>query len=271
MIVENYHKPEPTSEETWFLHCKKIIDNAMADNNIVYAMQIAYEWAELICEKLHINKENNWKFFKRAIVRKYFGENYLKKRFYKNWNYHDVLNFIQKYPDLNFRISIFPENIACHSKSIALPKSIKTSWKNILSDIDNSCEIEVFQEASDESSICFRRFSTIFGESITYEGGFGQAMYVFEEEQGKHPVLSARNSENGYSYFSSNDCPKELYEKLSDLISSYDYYLHIKCKSICTLLGIEWVSIEGYYSKEDPSELIIVDIDLPFDYVFMQK
>jgi hypothetical protein len=263
--------PEPTSEESWFWFCKKRIDNAIVCRNIDSAIHIVYEWADLICEKLHIKKENNWKFFKRAIIRKYFGENYLKKKFYKNWDYHDVLNFIQKYPDFNFRISIFPNDIACHSQSIPLPKNLYTSWGNILSSIDNSCEVEVFQQASDDSSICFRRFSTIFGESIKYEAGFGQAMYIFEAEQGKHPVLSATNNGSGYNFLSSNNCPEELYEKLSNLISSYDYYLHAKCKSICCKLGIEWVSIEGYYSKENPVDLIIVDIDLPFDYVFMQK
>ncbi len=271
MIEQIYYIPDPSSEENWFWFCKKRIDNVIACKNTESAIHIVYEWADLICEKLHIEKENNWKFFKRAIIRKYFGENYLKKQFHKNWDYRDVLNFIQDYPDLNFRISIFPDNIACHSLSVSLPKNRYISWENILSNIDNSYEAEVFQQASDESSICFRRFTTLFGESINYEAGFGQAMYVFEEEQGKHSVLSATNNGTGYSYLSSNNCPKELYAKLSDLISSYDYYLHIKCKSICSMLGIEWVSIEGYYSKENPTNLIIVDIDLPLDYVFMQK
>jgi len=91
-------------------------------------------------------------------------------------------------------------------------------------------------------------------------------MYVFEEQQGEHFMLSASKIKNRYNFFSEEKSPTTLYEGLNDLIYSYDYYLHIKSKSICTKLGIDWTSIEGYYSENG---LIIVDIDLPFDYVFM--
>jgi len=271
MITELYNIPDPNSEEIWFSFCKDRIDKAIACKDINHAILIAYEWAELICEKLNIRNENNWKFFKKNIIKKYFSANFIKKRYHKGWDYREVMNFIQKYPNLDFRISLSPKDIACHSQSIALPKSQYNSWANILSNIDNSCEAEVFQQASNESSICFRRFSTLFGETIKYESGFGQAMYVFEKEQGKHPVLSAIKKGNKYVYSPDKNYPDELYLKLNDLISSYDYDLQIKSKSICTKLGIEWLSIEGYYSKESQSDLIIVDIDLPFDYVFMLK
>jgi hypothetical protein len=272
MITQIYNIPDPRLEEVWFLFCKERIDKAIASKDVDCAIQLIYEWAGLICKKLNIRNEHNWKFFKRNIIRKYFGENYMKRKYNGGWDYHEVLNFIQKYPDLNFRISIFPKDIACHSQSIPLPKNQYSLWENILSGLDNSCEAEVFQQASDESSICFRRFSTLFGEVIRYEAGFGQAMYVFEEEQGKHIILSATSeSNNQYTYYSDSNYSNELYLKLNDLISTYDYHLHIKSKSICRKIGIEWLSIEGYYSKENPSDLIVVDIDLPFDYVFMLK
>jgi len=270
MIEQIYNIPDPTAEEGWFSFCKNRIDKAISSKDIDYAKHIVYEWAGLICKKLNIKNDDNWKFFKRSIVKKYFGENYIKKRFHKGWDYREVWNFIKEYPGLNFRISLFPNDIACHSESISLPQNRYTSWENILSNIDNSFEAEVFQQSSNESSICFRRLFTLSGE-VVYEAGFGQAMYVFEKEQGKHFIMSASKKDNKYVYFSKESCPEELYLKLNDLISSYDYYLHIKCKFICTKLGIEWLSIEGYYSKENPSNLIIVDVDLPFDYVFMLK
>lgn len=272
MIKQRYIIPDPTLEEVWFLFCKNRIEEAIRNKDTNKAISIVYEWTEFICEKLNIKNENNWKFFKRNIIRKYFGENFVKKRYSKGWDYNEVLGFIQKYPFFDFRVSLFPKNIACRSRSIALHKNQYHLWENILSNIDNSCEVEVFQQTSNESSICFRRFSTLFGEIIEYEAGFGQAMYVFEEEQGKHFILSTMSKNNNqYLYYSEKKCPDELRLKLKDLISSYDCYLHGKSKSICTKLGVGWLAVEGYYSNESPSDLVIVDVDLPFDYVFMLK
>jgi hypothetical protein len=35
------------------------------------------------------------------------------------------------------------------------------------------------------------------------------------------------------------------------------------------MLGIEYVSIEGYWDPVKPDKVLVVDLDLPFDAVFM--
>jgi len=143
-LNELYYTPDPSIEEVWFVFCKKRIEDSVKKNNLESAIKIVYEWASLICDNLHIKNEKNWKFFKRNVVRKYFGCNYINKTFKKGWGISEILLLLKGHENIDFRISLFPEDIACHSKSIALPKEKANEWRNILENIDNSCDVEVF-------------------------------------------------------------------------------------------------------------------------------
>lgn len=265
-----YYNPAPSSIETWFSFCSSQIESALVNNNNKLAMEIAYDWASYISNKAGLKFYNNWKLFKKEIIKRHFGE-YLGRKFKSGWSIDEVLSFINQFENINFRISLFPTDIACHSLSISLPFSDKIKWRNILSDLKNNTDIEVFQQASSENTICFRRFTTLFGEEIKYECGYGQAMDVFENEQGRHEMISVTKNNNSFELQNEAFNSSELYKKLLSLIQSQNYYLNMKSKCLCRQLGIEWLSLEGYYNLSTCNPPLIVDIDLPFDYVFMKE
>lgn len=265
-----YINPDPSVIENWFIHCNSRIKKSLINENTEGAINIAYDWADFVCSKIGIKNEGNWKLFKKGIIKKYFG-NYLSKKFKSGWNYKDVINFLDNFHEIDFRVSIFPKNIACRSQSVALPAILKNSWAETLKTLDNSHDIEVFHQASNDKSICFRRFTTLFGEEIKYEVGYGQAMNVFENEQGEHQILSCSLENKGFRFYSETENDYELNRRLKKLISTHNYFLHSISKLICSEIGIEWLSIEGYYTYEPLSKLLIVDIDLPFDFLFMLK
>jgi hypothetical protein len=269
-LTSLYLTPSPSTVEAWFSFCAIQIENARRSNNSLLAMEIAYDWADYVSNKIDIKFQNNWKLFKKEIIKRYFG-NYLGRKFKTGWSVDDVLTFLNQYDNIDFRISLFPTDIACHSISVALPFKDKVNWHYILSELNNKTDIEVFQQASSNNTICFRRFTTLFGEEIKYECGYGQAMDVFENEQGHHEIISVSKNNNCYKQKNIVPNSSELYNRLFSLIQSHDSYLHMKSKFLCRQLGIEWLSLEGYYNSSTNKKPLIVDIDLPFDYVFMKK
>jgi hypothetical protein len=62
---------------------------------------------------------------------------------------------------------------------------------------------------------------------------------------------------------------QEIETKLRALIKTHDYQLACKCFGLCRMLGIDYVSIEGYWDPVRPRDVLVVDLDLPFDVVFM--
>lgn len=269
-LSDLYINPEPSVIENWFSHCKNRINKSLINNDIEGAILIAYDWADFICGKIGVRNEGNWKLFKKEIIKKYFGK-YFSKKFKTGWDYNDVVDFLNNFQEKDFRVSVFPKNIACRSQSLPLKVVDKNSWGDILKEIDNSHDIEVFPQASNDNSICFRRFATLFGEEIKYEVGYGQAMNVFENEQGTHQILSCSLANNIFRFYSEDNNIGELNSRLKELIFTHNYYLQSISKLICTEIGLEWLSIEGYYQSDPLSKLLIVDIDLPFDYLFMLK
>jgi len=273
-LAHKYLIYEPTMAESWFIHTVKRIRDSFLKDQTQNAQKIALEWAEGLSEKLGLPKTDVWKFFKRALIAKWFGkpEN---KRFPPGWSVNKALAYANSLSNSSMRFSIFPKDISCHAKSFLLPLDQKHNWKNILAQIDNSNSIEMFPEASTPNTICFRRYTTMFGEEIIYEAGKGQAMYVFEQESGLHPIVSATRSNNCYLFNSkrlsnsSAGVVLEIENKLNQLIQRYDWELSAKCFGLCRSIGIEWISLEGYFNTDAPSSLLVVDLDLPFDFVFM--
>ena len=271
---ERYILYEPSREELWSQFAKKRIAEAITKDQWLKAQEIAIEWANGICDRLGLTNTGNWKLFKRSLVARWFGrlEN---KRFPAGWSVEEALQYANRFTGRSVRFSLFPENIACHATSYRLPLDHRERWEFIVAQADNSIAMEMFPEPSTEDTICFRRYTTQYGEGVVYEAGKGQAMFVFEQEQGQHPVVSATKDGEGYVYArvvpedQHNRIALEIEAQLKSLIKTHDRRLASKCFGLCRMLGIDYVSIEGYFDPTKPDKLTIVDLDLPFDFVFM--
>ena len=271
---ERYIVYDATREELWSQFANKRIAEAIAKGQWLKAQEIAMEWANGICDRLGLAKLDNWKFFRRSLVARWFGH-VTSKRFLHGWSVEEALQYANRFAGRSVRFSLFPEDIACHATSYRLPVDQKERWEGIIAQADNSIAMEMFPETSTDDTICFRRYTTQFGETVFYEAGKGQAMLVFEQERGQHPVVSAMQDGGGYIYArivpedQHNRTALEIEAKLKSLIKTHDRRLASKCFGLCRMLGIDYVSIEGYFDLARSNKLTIVDLDLPFDFVFM--
>lgn len=249
---------------------RKRIRSKVEEGRWLEAQRIAHGWAYEICNKLGVHYDGNWKFFKRTVVAKWFGtvEN---KRFESGWSVDEALRYADSFPGHTVRLSLFPNDIACHAKSFRLLSSHKEEWRKIIEQVDRSVPMEIFPEASTAESICFRRFETKDKTELIYEAGKGQAMYVFEQEQGRHSIVAASRLAGKYT-FSKRPGSEDLDDiegKLRGLIKSYNHEISRKCQRVFEVLGVDYLSIEGYFDPQRGNFLVIVDIDLPFDLAFM--
>jgi hypothetical protein len=262
---------DASKQELWFDYADKRIEIARKQDNWPLCQEVAKEWAQPICKQLGLPSTGIWKLFKRSLVAHWFGLPE-KKGFPAGWTVEDVLEYADRFEGHSIRFSLFPEDIACHAESFRLPIEQKQAWAQVLSKVDNSTAMEMFPETSEEA-ICFRRYTTLFHEVVIYEAGLGQAMFVFEQERGQHPVVAATNTEEGFNIRTipskNNVISSKIESRLKLLIYHHDYYLSAQCFGLCRTLGIDSVSIEGYFDLNVPDDLLIVDLDLPFDFVFM--
>lgn len=265
---------EATKDELWFQFAEERITKAVAGDRWLKAQEIAIEWANGVCDRLGLANTGNWKFFKRNLVARWFGK-VEKKRFPPGWSVEVALQYANSFTGRSVRFSLFPKDIACHATSFRLPLDKREQWKDIIAQAENSVAMEMFPESSTDDTICFRRYTTRFGGEVFYEAGKGQAMFVFEQERGQHPVVLAKKKDEKYIYTrivpagNPNRTVQEIEAKLRNLIKTHDYGLTSKCFGICRILGIGYVLIEGYFDPTRPNNLSIVDLDLPFDFVFM--
>jgi pyruvate,orthophosphate dikinase len=254
------------------------INDAIYNNDDAEGKKIAMQWAKMICLKYGMDLPTVWKFFKRDIISKWFGKRE-HRRFSPVWKVRDVLEYMQHLPGNSFRISKFPRDIACHAESLALNLDERDLWFNIIEKVDKSVSIEVFPTIS-EHSMCFRIFNS--WEEFYVEAGIGQAMYVFEEEQGKHPIVMAQfNNESQYGdqYVLSEkykqNSRKSVVEKiklmLKDFIKIHIENIRIRCEFLRYSLGVDYIAIEGYFDPGKPGNISVVDLDLPLDGAFMIK
>lgn len=272
-----YIYSDPSQAEVWFLHCDDLIEKEIKKDCWETARSIAFEWADGVCDSLRIRKTRVWKEFKRNLAAIWFGAP-VKRVFNPGWTVNEVFDYALNFSDRNVRASLFQENIACHAQSLVLRMGHIEDWKSILENLEQNMLLEVFPESSSNSSICFRRLTSGFCDETNYECGLGQAMNVFEIERGKHLVVSANQLQRDPFTFCSfipfgNDGHQLdiVCDRLSQLILKHDHCMQLKCFNICRSIGIEWLSIEGYYDSKRKDDLIIVDLDLPFDFVFMRS
>jgi hypothetical protein len=272
MLKRRYFNCDPSRAETTFSFFLDRINLSAAAGNWNGAREIAKEWSRTVSRQLRIPHRKVWKEFKRDIADHWFGRPE-KRVFAPPWRVADVLAYATQFSGRNVRVSSFLENIACRSKSEPLAANEERDWPAKLSSLDANVLIEVFPESSTSNGICFRRFSSAFGEEVFYEAGKGQAMAVFEDEQGKHPTVYANKlASTGYSFRPSQLLHPEIPEirrKLRLLIATHESSIQSKCAGICRRTGIDGLGLEGYFNPHLAKKLVVVDLDLPFDFVFM--
>jgi hypothetical protein len=275
LLKRRYKILDPSKEEALFNYFEILISNAIKYQHWEEAQLQANAWADEVCNHLGIQNPGVWKYFKRALVVRWFGK-LENRRFPPNWSADDALEYARQFTNRSVRFSLFPKDIACHAESFKLPIEDTDSWQSIVESVDKSTDMEMFPEASTKDSICFRRLTTVFGEDTHYEAGIGQAMFVFEQERGQHPIITANKSLSDYTY--DEILPKDtsytisnfIKSKLQLLIKYHESYLSHQSFGLCRMLGIEQSAIEGYFDYNYPEKLIIVDMDLPFDIAFMR-
>lgn len=267
-----YFSPDPYAAEVNTFWAEALIAEALAREDYNKAREAALCWAKALSDRLGCEFTGNWKFFKRSLAAKWFGaaEN---RRFAAYWNPEEVLQYANSLTERSIRISIFPDNIACHAVSLRIPAGRPIELASTVTSLDRETPIEIFPESSNERTICFRRFTSQFGEEIFYEAGTGQAMLVFESEQGKHPLVRAiRVSDTTFEFVVAEevteDSSSSIHSRLQQLIYLHEESFLRKSFGMCRYLGIEFLSIEGYYDHLY-NRLTVVDIDLPLDAIFM--
>jgi len=254
------------TQEVLYVYYENQISNLLAINKKKEAQTKAFEWLQEYVRPLCITVPWNWKIAKKQIAAYFFGKTQSIQI-----NFEDHINkglqFIESHPNQNIRYSYHRYDTACHSESQRVNNDTIERLSEIKKKMQPMDIIEIFTECSTCTTTCFRRFSLQYNESISYEMGYGQAMYVFEAERGKHDIAAMDYHGNKWKINKSVD--PFLTKYLERLINNHEQYLSIKSQCICYYLGIPQISIEGYFDTAIPNEKpIIVDIDLPFDRAF---
>jgi len=274
MLCNKYHLVDPSESDAAYELFRGEINALARCGAWSRAREAALEWAAWTCADLRLSKTSNWKVFKRRLIAKWFGAPE-KRIFNPPWNAEEIIQYGIAMRPKTVRISSFPQGIACHAHSERLTPQHQDQWSRIICTMDPHSLIEAFPESSTPTSICFRRTSGAFGEDTRYEVSNGQAMTAFESEQGKHPVVTAfyqRNSthpEYMYPLGFPDATVDAITRKLVHLIDTHGIAIESKCKMLCYKVGIPWLGIEGYFDPKSDLRLTIVDVDLPFDFVFM--
>lgn len=252
--------PAPTTEAV-SREALSSVRSLIATGRCEEALNEAWAWAREISAALELPSPANWKFFKRDCVAHWFGAN-PSRRFQPGWSLDEVAAYAEtlRAATDGVRFSLFPRAIACHAMSEVLPaRGSAADWHRRLSLLDRTCSIEVFPQQS-PAKMCFR--AVLQHSKVRVEAGLGQAMYVFEQERGRHRIASgelwprlgaeevAPNAERLDREFRQfkRDCGDTVAATLLAMQAS---------------LGVDWLGIEGYYA---PAERIVVcDADLPLD------
>ena len=249
---------------------KERIQLARSGGRQDWAHSIALEWSKLLRTRLGLPEEKNWKLIKRDLVQHWFGK-WRFKRFFPPWLTNDVLSYVE---ELNVeghtvRYSLFPNEIACHAVSKVLDGQMTSAeWQSELDAVDHDVVIEVFPQAP-RNYLCFR--AIYWNSEIQLEAGIGQAMYVFENERGQHPVVRATigmSGNIGLPECSSGDDPA-VQSQLMEMLFRYSEWLRLRMWDMSNALGTVWLGVEGYYNPVTCAEPVVVDVDIPQDAAFL--
>lgn len=275
--MERYTCPSPTEAEEVFRHFSSLVFAKVAFGDYVGAQRQALTWADWTSAMLRLRSTPVWKTFKRTLVARWFGSPE-RRVFAPGWKIEEVLSYAEQFKNRNVRVSSFLAGIACRAESIVLPRDSRKRWRTVANRLNHSTVIEVFPESSSSSSVCFRRFSTAFAEDVIYEAGFGQAMNIWEAQQGTHPFVSVTRNAVGTErwhrviprHAAASHLPG-IETGLRKLILHHDKAFQSKWFCMCRRTGLDAFGVEGYFEPSSPEGVIVVDLDLPFDCAFMRS
>lgn len=273
-LYQNFHRSDGSretvhnwTEPTARLGCRKVmndISSLVRIGEYDQARDAAWSWAVVTAFNFNLKTATNWKFFKRDLAAHWFGTNE-SRRFSPGWSPGDVAAYAQSLRSLptSIRFSVFPDTIACHAVSETLPAHLSAAaWEQRLAQLDRMASIEVFPQQS-PTRMCFR--AVLFDGVIRVEAGLGQAMYVFEQERGRHPVVSADLLPRGVQPGQRSNGGR-LNEEFAQFLNERGDTLAATLLSMQSQLGCEWLGIEGYYAPNE--QLVVCDLDLPLDLAF---
>ncbi len=227
------------------------------------AQEVALHWFSLVCPLQPIPDSRNWKVLKKLLVAYLFGATE-GRYFPAPWLPEEVARYVRSlnFPARPTRISVFPNDISCHARS----EIVGGDWSEpelvaFLESLDPDTTLNVFPQQHIDQ-MCFR---VVFSEAgLALEAGWGQAMYVFEAERGRHPIVSCQAvSADGLEGFESG-APEQLLLAFRRFLAGQRSRLQAMHDALLDIIGADQLAIEGYF---DPSTgaLVIVDIDLPLD------
>jgi 8-oxo-dGTP pyrophosphatase MutT (NUDIX family)/phosphohistidine swiveling domain-containing protein len=223
----------------------------------------ALEWAEGISTRLRLGAITNYKLFKRDLLQEYYPTPHAR-RFLSPWVAVDVIAYASTLVGGVARCSAFPKDIACHSESFVMDNCEGGEFAARLARIPRDADLEVFiQQATD--NLCWRL--VINNARFTIEAGIGQAMYVFEEERGRHATANASwTLDVAEGPLVSGD--EGVGVLLRQFLSVHMAELITRTAAAKQYLDLEVFAIEGYYDT-NTRIYVTCDMDLPFDQAFM--
>ena len=223
----------------------------------------ALNWFRSNCNLLFASPTDNWKVLKKHLVEAFFGRRE-SKFFYPPWNADEVVRHLRHLdtPGRAPRISAFSDDISCHSRSELAPiDDDDTELFAFVDTFNRGATLNVFPQ-QDPNQLCFRL--AINASKTFIEAGWGQAMYVFENERGQHPVICLNVDVPGKPAHLGGPIPATLREAFEDFLLSQGAWIRSLALILPHLLGCKDLCIEGYYNPIG-REISIVDIDLPLD------
>ncbi len=256
------HWPEST-RETASHDTLQRIGELVRVGDLERARGVAWQWAENVSSRYGLQSATNWKFFKRDLAAFWFGKNE-SRRFLPGWSVEEVVAYAETLRSASTptRFSVFPATIACHAVSEVLPANINAEERaRRLGGIDRKSAVEVFPDQS-STKLCFR--VVLVDGVVRMESGIGQAMYVFEQDRGSHPVLVKQLfPADAATPESSAD---QLQVTSERFVEEHGGHVVGTMFAVLNDLGCDWLAIEGYYATGEP--LVVCDMDLPFDLAF---
>ncbi len=230
-----------------------------------HAQNLSFIWSQKVAKSINIDNPLNWKFFKRDLTNYWFGEKEYR-RFPPGSDLGQILEYANFINTQNIRVSIFPNDIACHSRSFFLSVKNFSDWRDILLNDYQDYWMEAFPPQI-EGAICFRCF--LSPDQYFYEFAEGEAMYVFEEEQGAHDIIRVEVEGSIYHSKSTGSMNKLYWNQIEEFLNQNAMkILNISFQAVIEI-GIPHISIEGYFYPTSQNEFMIVDMDLPLDIAFV--
>lgn len=222
------------------------------------------QWAAEISADLGVLWTGVWKFFKRDLAVRWFGEREAR-RFMPPWKLDDALEYAlsaRERTRARMRFSVFPPHIACRAYSEMLPEPADAeAWRHALGELNGDVPMEVFPQQA-HARTAFR--AVLRAQTLSIEGAAGQAIDVFWKAPADLFSLE---------YDGCTGAVQAAGQALAftSLLTQHLSSLFARAASLRDYLGVDWVSIEGYAGPEPEASLFVADVDLPLDAALIES